>query len=89
MEKCPHCEKETIEAKKKLKLSPRDVILCPECGTKLALDSKAYFIHAVYMLIVGLSLTKFSIIVGFGAIVISSVLALYLIIKIVPFKILN
>lgn len=89
MEKCPHCEKETIAPKKKLQLSPRDVLLCPECGTKLGLDSRAYFVHGIYMLIVGLSVVKFSIEIGFLAIILSSILALFLIIKVVPFKILN
>ncbi len=89
MEKCPHCQKETIQVKKKLSLSPRDVLLCPECGTKLALDSYTYLIHSAYMLIVGLSIFKLPLLVGIAAVIISSVLALYLIVKIVPFKIIQ
>lgn len=89
MEKCPHCEKETIPAKKKLALSPRDVLLCPECGTKLALGRNTYFIHAMYMFLVGLSVFKLPLVVGIIAVVISSILALYLIIKIIPFKIIQ
>lgn len=89
MEKCPHCEKETIKAKKKLALSPKDVLICPECGTKLGLGSYTYFIHAIYMFIVGLSVFKLPVMVGIIAVVLSSILALYLIIKIVPFKIIN
>lgn len=89
MEKCPHCEQLSIEPKKKLALSPKDVLLCPNCGTKLALGSYTYFIHATLMMIVGFSLFKLSIPLGILAIVLSSALALVLIIKVVPFKIVQ
>lgn len=89
MEKCPHCQQLTIKPKKKLALSPKDVLLCPECGTKLALGSYTYFIHASYMFIVGLSLFQFAIPMAVAAIIFSSIIAVFLIIKVVPFKIVQ
>lgn len=89
MEKCPHCQNETIEAKKKLALSPKDVLLCPNCGAKLALESYAYFIHGIFTIIVALSITVFPVLIGVGAVILASIISLYLIIKIVPFKIIH
>ena len=89
MEKCPHCKKETIEVKKKLALSPKDILICPNCGTKLGLGSYTYFIHASYMLIIGLALFKLPLLIGIAAIIISSILALVLIVKVIPFKIIH
>jgi len=89
MEKCPNCQKETISIKNKLSMAPGETFICSNCNTKLGMNKKAYFIHAIYMLIVGICVFKLSFYLSIAVMIIASILSLFLIIKVVPINILD
>jgi hypothetical protein len=89
METCPHCKKDTIPLKGKLSLAPGECFICPNCNTKLTLDKKVFFIHTLYMALVGYSIFNLNILAALAILVGGALLAFFLLIKVVPFKMIE
>jgi len=89
MEKCPHCNNKTISIKNKLSLAPGDVFFCPQCKAKLKVESYAYFVHAVYVAIIGFSFLRMDLFTALAAFVIASFVAFMILWKVIPLKVEN
>lgn len=89
MEKCPNCHEETVGIKTKLSLAPGDCYICPNCNKKLKIESYAYFVHSAYLFLCGLAIFKLSLLTALIVIVLASVAAFVILLKVIPLKVEN